>query len=318
MTKYKIEGGIDFYTELYKSLDIEDTISDFENICLITNKPLTDKHVIMKCGHKFNYYSIYKDIVNHKQKFNGMETQTGRLNTRQIRCPYCRKKQDTLLPYYEELGLAKVHGVNFYDPNFKQPIKTYEKCMYKYPNDMYDPSKPETDTNSKYLINTQCSYHHSSNINASKIQIYNYSNPLQPITFGDNNAYCYNHKIIMINHYNAEQKQKIKDEAKIAKALKKQQIKEEKQQIKDDAKIAKALKKQQIKEEKLKLKDDAKLLKTKAVKNVILGPSIITTETPIQGCIALLKFGSNKGKYCGCAIKTENMCQRHLKLVNNI
>ena len=56
MTKYNIEGGIDFYAELYKSLDVEEELEEEDaNVCLITNQPLTDKHVIMDCGHKFNY-----------------------------------------------------------------------------------------------------------------------------------------------------------------------------------------------------------------------------------------------------------------------
>jgi hypothetical protein len=32
--------------------------------------------------------------------------------TNEIRCPYCRKKQTNILPFYEELGLSKVAGIN--------------------------------------------------------------------------------------------------------------------------------------------------------------------------------------------------------------
>jgi hypothetical protein len=59
MDKYKLEGGIDFFAELYKSLDIEE--SDENNMCLITNQPLTDKFVSLNCGHKFNYIPLYND-----------------------------------------------------------------------------------------------------------------------------------------------------------------------------------------------------------------------------------------------------------------
>lgn len=71
MVKYNIEGGLDFYAELYKSLDIEECeqkTEEDENKCLITNQQLTDKHIIMDCGHKFNYIPLYNDIVNHKKK----------------------------------------------------------------------------------------------------------------------------------------------------------------------------------------------------------------------------------------------------------
>ena len=70
MNKYNIEGNISFYDELYKSLD-DDVGQDAENeeICLITNMPLTDTHFKMQCGHKFNYKPLFLDIKNHKQKF---------------------------------------------------------------------------------------------------------------------------------------------------------------------------------------------------------------------------------------------------------
>jgi hypothetical protein len=301
MEKYKIEGGIDFYAELYKSLDIEEDLEEVKNVCLITNQPLTDKHVIMNCGHKFNYIPIYKDIVNHKQKFNGMEGGNGKLGTNQIRCPYCRKKQENLLPYYEELGLAKVNGVNFYDPNIKPTYNNHkhEKCTFKYLNQDYDPSKPETETNSKYLTNMKCSYY------GSQIQLYNSENPSQPITYGDNNCYCYSHKKVMIKQYKEEAKQKAKDEAKAAKLK---------------AKEAKDLEKQKAKEEKLKIKEETKAVKAvkkKTVENVVIGPSNVLLE-PVEGCIAVLKSGPNKGKPCGCKITDENLCGRHFKLAHNI
>ncbi len=301
MTKYNIEGGIDFYAELYNSLDVEDDLEEDKNKCLITNQPLTDKHVIMDCGHKFNYIPIYKDIINHKLKFNRMEGQHGKLNRAQIRCPYCRHKQENVLPYYEELGLEKVNGVNFYDPNKPMYCKSdYFKCMFKYPNENYDPSKPESDTNSKYLTNKECNHY------GNQIQIYNVLNPLHPITYGDTNHYCYSHKKTMIKQYKAEEKQKEKDEAKAAK-----------QKTKEEAKAAKELEKQKLKEEKQKAKEAAKTLKKKPAENVVLGPSNVSLE-PVEGCVAVLKSGPNKGKQCGCKITDDNLCGRHFKIKHNI
>jgi hypothetical protein len=299
MSKYNIEGGIDFYAELYKSLDIEEELEEDKNVCLITNQPLTDKHVILVCGHKFNYIPIYKDIVNHKKKFNGMEGGNSILGANEIRCPYCRKKQDNLLPYYEELGMAKVHGVNFYDPNIKQVnynSNNHQNCMFKYVNKNYDPSKPESDINSKYLTDTKC-WHYG-----SQIQLYNDLNPSQPITYGDTNYYCYAHKKIMIKKYKIEQKQKEKEEAKASKL-----------KAKEDAKVAKELEKQKLKEEKQK----TKLNKKKPDENIVLGPSNILLES-FEGCIAILKSGPNKGKHCGCKITDENLCGRHFKIAHNI
>ena len=110
MNKYNIEGNISFYDELYKSLD-DDVGQDAENeeICLITNMPLTDTHFKMQCGHKFNYKPLFLDIKNHKQKFNVMEGSGSKLGQHQIRCPYCRSKHTGTLPYYQEFHLASLH-----------------------------------------------------------------------------------------------------------------------------------------------------------------------------------------------------------------
>jgi hypothetical protein len=286
MEKYKIENNVNFYDELYKSLDIEDDLDEDNNVCLITNEPLVDKHVVMDCGHKFNYIPIYKDIVNHKQKFNGLEGSNGKLHMGEIRCPYCRNKQTKMLPYYEEFGLAKVNGVNFYDPTIVKHYK-YTICEYKYINADYDPTIPESDTNKQYL-NKKCGH----NYNTSQILIYNKANPGQAITYGDTKCYCYHHKKEMIKKY----KQKEKDEAKAKAIEEKQKAKEAKQKAIEEKQKAKDAK-QKAKEEKEK--DE----------NIVLGPSMVSV-----GCIAILKSGPKKGTQCGCTIKTENMCLKHCKV----
>lgn len=302
MKKYNIEGDIDFFAELYKSLDVEENnnkTDEDNNKCLISNQPLTDKFVEMKCGHKFNYIPLYNDLVNHKQKFNGMEGNGSKLSADEIRCPYCRKKQKILIPYYEELGLKKVNGVNFYDPTVKQNNYSShygEKCKYQIPSPNFDETKPESDTNKKCH---PCNFGY-----ATKITLYNPENPSQPINYGDDNCYCYSHKKLMIKQYKSQEKQKAKDEAKIAK-----------QKAKDEAKAAKEQEKQKAKEEKQK----TKVVKKKPVENVVLGPSEVTIEpNPEIGCVQLLKTGPNKGKQCGCKISLENLCTRHFKLVHNI
>lgn len=110
MLKYKVEGNIDFFSELYKSLDVQENNNN-NNVCLITNEELTDKYVTMTCGHKFNYVPLYKYLVNQKKKFNKMEMHQVKIN--EIICPYCRNKQKGVLPYYEDLPLSKVYGVNY-------------------------------------------------------------------------------------------------------------------------------------------------------------------------------------------------------------
>jgi len=279
MNKYNIEGDIDFYAELHKPFDTEENkekTEDDKNMCLITNQPLIDKYVTLICGHKFNYIPIYNDIANHKKKFNIMECSSGILNTNEIRCPYCRTKQQGVLPYYKELGLKKINGVNYYLNN-KQNIYTnykYHKCEYIGSN-----TNLETGiiTNNPYLNTGIC---HKTGF---QIAVYNKENPSQPINYGDTKYYCYEHKQIMIKQYKDAEKKKAVLAKKQAKELEKQTKMLEKQKAKEAAKL---LKKQSITE------------------NVILNQT--------GYCVQILKTGPNKGKPCGCKIFSVNKCKRHI------
>ena len=126
MPKYSVEGNIDFYEELYKSLD-EPELPDTAEHCLISNMPLTQNFVEMKCGHKFNYIPLFKDLVNHKKKFGSMEVT--RPKSGEIRCPYCRSKQSTLLTFHEDMGVTKEHGINWMDPEMKNKNSKWEPHM---------------------------------------------------------------------------------------------------------------------------------------------------------------------------------------------
>lgn len=143
MTKYNIEGGIDFYNELYANLDqLDDDNANDKSVCLITNDKLTDRHYEMKCGHKFNYVPLYKDLANHRKKFNSMESGTNVLSKSEIRCPYCRERQTGVLPYYEDMGLDLMEGVN--TVHIKPVI-----CSFVWSNEHFDANCPEDDFNRK-------------------------------------------------------------------------------------------------------------------------------------------------------------------------
>ena len=104
--QYNIEDNFDFYSELLKiknGMEEPKLKEDGENVCLISNIQLTDKYVTLTCGHKFNYIPLYHDVYNQKTKYNTKENNIDRLKYYEIRCPYCRKKQNKLLPYYPEL-----------------------------------------------------------------------------------------------------------------------------------------------------------------------------------------------------------------------
>jgi hypothetical protein len=216
----------------------------------------------------------------------------------EIRCPYCRKKQIGILPYYDELGLKKIYGVNCNDPSFKYNSKYNSKnihnCKFQIPNLNFDIKKPETDTNKKFVYcNSVCT---------TKILLYNKENPLEPINYGDDKYYCYLHKKEMIKQYKLQEKEKEKEMKKLQKA----QLKAEKMKAKEEEKAIKQ-----------KAKQDAKIVNKKIItENIVLGPSIIENQKEVNGCVQILKTGTNKGSVCGCKIVSENMCKRHYLLLH--
>ena len=110
---YTIDENIDFYKEL-QNMDSED-IPPNTSICLISREPLSERYVSLECGHSFNYLPLFKDIYNHKKKFNYKEGKGSLLKTNQIRCPYCRHIQNSLMPYYSEFNV-ECHGINIIRP----------------------------------------------------------------------------------------------------------------------------------------------------------------------------------------------------------
>jgi hypothetical protein len=218
MTKYKLEDNINFYDELYKSLDNENDNQDTNNLCLISNMPLIDNYVTMECGHKFNYIPLYKDIFNFKNNFNSMES-VNKLKHNEIRCPYCRHKQNILLPYYENMGLPKVHGINLYHGNVYPCFD--DKCKYII-------SKLNENENI-YCNQSYCTpIKHVTN------------NFLQEVGTIDTNVYCYNHKKIMIQKYKHEYKEKEKLKQKEAKLKLKEEEKQAKIKVKQQEKSVNA------------------------------------------------------------------------------
>ena len=123
MKKYIIEGNINFYDELYKSLDDSDK-EDEPELCQISGTKLTDRFVTLECGHKFNYQPLCKEIYNQKYVYRTYTFEQLDNKNKQkfinsgknyyIRCPYCREIQFTILPYYADTTFQyrEVYGVN--------------------------------------------------------------------------------------------------------------------------------------------------------------------------------------------------------------
>jgi hypothetical protein len=124
---------IDFFTQLKNMLTHSEEASENENenqdnCCLLTKEPLQNIHIVLACGHKFNYVPLYREVIS--QKTIGLSS-TGyytshSLRRNEIKCPYCRNVQDKLLPYLEYDGVKKMFNVN-------HPAKmsmTSQPCMY--------------------------------------------------------------------------------------------------------------------------------------------------------------------------------------------
>ena len=295
MKNYKIEGNIDFFAELYKSLDIEDEDEHAnENICLITNQPLTENFVKMECGHTFNYTPLFHDIKNHKQKYNNLEGSHSRLHSYEIRCPYCRNKQKKLLPYYPELGLEKTHGVNYYDSDKKACVtkfygKTYNICQYLTPIPLLDTSgNPVLDASGNEIKHTKC---YSYGYWKISDYIIGYE--------GEDICVCFSHKNKMIKDHKKMLKDKEKLEVKKAKEEAKANAKKEKEEAKAKAKADK-------KQEKKNANANAE--------NIIVNSSIVIHVDPIEDhCASILKTGPNKGKKCESKLFHGAFCKRHYK-----
>jgi len=69
---YEIEGNVDFFKELKQmgSTPYDNTISleveDNPALCLITDEKLRKDHVTLKCGHRFNYLPLFKEVLFQK------------------------------------------------------------------------------------------------------------------------------------------------------------------------------------------------------------------------------------------------------------
>lgn len=209
MVKYYTEDNIDFFTELYKSLDVEeDNIkTDKDNeLCLITNLPLVDKYVTLKCGHKFNYVPLYNDLVKYNTLFIHMET--NKKNKKHIRCPYCREEQDELLPYYQELGLKQITGIHTDELINTQAICEFT-CDYIVDGNITKFKCKRIANNHNYFYIPNC-----------------------------NNVYCISHQNVILRQY----KKKLLD-------AKKGELKQEKIKLKEEEKKKKQLEKEKKKEE---------------------------------------------------------------------
>ena len=310
MPKYIIEGGINFYEELYKSLDNNDNDNndnndntnkeeDNKNVCQITNLPLLDHYITLECSHKFNYDSIYKEICNQKYVFRSYSVETLTSSEYQkfkdsgkdyfIKCPYCRCIQFTLLPYYPNSIYKPKYGIN---------------------------SLEKTQDDMNFLIKSTASHHQytyfgytfqQGNCCQTVIGVKNdlpvfCQSKYTSLILEMNKSFCMSHIRAQVKHYKMEKK-----------ALEKKQLKEQKQIEKEIAK------------EKKQIEKDNQIKKKQSIKNTVISQNIQIgefNENPVVAlavaedkCSVILKSGTKKGQQCASSIKQDGLCSRHLSLL---
>jgi hypothetical protein len=316
---YEIEDNLDFYKQLDEN-SVDSFQEDNTKLCLITQQPLEESHVVLNCGHCFNYDAIFKDVYNHKKKHYTLDSM--RLRDYQIRCPYCRNVQNQLLPYYK--GYRRVHGVNSSANmvgeifiNMKYPLlyhihyKDYAKghCCYDVDNIQEMIANPQ---NCVKCIDSLVKYNEI-----------------------DERVYCKKHFKQTTDDYFKQQttclaskvRQEKRQLARIKKLEKKIQNEKKKLCVKLDSLQLTA---ESLKDRKNALKNEYKssgtLLSTDThtqLDNVIIGSSSFATsgeyyDKPQYKCIAFTCSNKNNKKCSYTAVKGSVYCTRHKNMFGTI
>lgn len=309
MPKYNIEGDINFYNELYKLLDeSNDDLQNDENQCKITGMPLTEHHVVLECGHKFNYVPLYDEIYKQKYHFktylitdliSSLQKKFKEFNTDYyIRCPYCRDIQKTLLPYVPELREKLVYGLNSDDtslPDKQTAIYVPVPYAYKYKGYTFVSTSEHQCCHIYDTTGNQCTSTKLTLFDAAKHKYYCASHITQAINAKREELKKQREEL-------KKQKQEEKQKQIEMKLLTQEQKKKEREAEKAN-KLAEKEKKQSVTANTKKQEQEQANAKTKPV---------IPESLEQLVCPAILKSGPNKGQKCGCAKqKGSNFCGRH-------
>jgi len=191
------------------------------------------------------------------------------------------------LPFYDDLRLKKVDGVNWIFPLVQFTPHT-TKCCYSIDNPNFNPDLPEDPGTNLKTIN--CDY------------LAHYSITHLGVIHGESH-YCYQHKKVVLEKNKSDMKIKQKEEKQATRLKLKEANKKLKEELKQQAKIAKL-------QEMSSVNLDA---------NVVIS-SVSFDFDNTQKCVEILKTGTRKGS--ACSLKTLNpqlqLCKRHYNLKNKI
>jgi hypothetical protein len=155
---YCTEGNIDFYQELTKIEPNTTTHVNEDSMCMLTQQLLTENYITLPCNHKFNYIPLYHEVST---KFINNDYESVKLNNNEIKCPYCRKKFNKLLPFINYEGIEKKNGVNWPE---KDCMKHMD-CSWIYKTGK---KKGELCSNNAYQKGTECYCYQHWNVNNNK------------------------------------------------------------------------------------------------------------------------------------------------------
>ena len=103
--------------------DIKESLNNENELCLITNTILEKNHITLDCNHKFNYIPLYYELIYQKRN-KILDNKNLKIN--EIKCPYCRKITNNLIPYFKYYNVNRLTGINYPE---KYCIKMNE-CNY--------------------------------------------------------------------------------------------------------------------------------------------------------------------------------------------
>ena len=306
MLKYNVEGNINFYESLYKSLD--DETDDEDNVCQITGIPLDDKAITLECKHKFNYHALYTEIC--KQRFTFKTYEFFKLTIKEqhfvsdankdyfIKCPYCRNIQFTILPYYEELGLDKKYGVNSLDTSLPEKIAYTHRYKPK-PHIVYSQKMSFSCYGVLFEPNKCCSHTDLNDINSICINTFCSTIPNTSL------SYCKLHYRYGLGKHKMSEKQKQMDEHK--KLLDDKNA----ERLASGLKPLKRLPKKNTVQSLIQISQYVSDDETQN-NNVANQNNNVANQVVDNSCKSVLKSGPNKGKQCSCLkIFKNGMCKRH-------
>lgn len=106
---------------------------DENNICLISKQKLHPNHITLSCNHKFNYIPIYKEVLYQKNKSN-TQYEVTKLESHQIKCPYCRTITNKLLPFIQYPSVYFSKNIHAYAPDCINTIQCSHMIKHRKKN----------------------------------------------------------------------------------------------------------------------------------------------------------------------------------------